>query len=259
MFEAIPRRKVFEDVAHQIRRAIEAGQYGPGDTLPSERELMQAFAVGRPAVRDALLVLQTNGLVTIQHGRRARVSDPGETPLNQRLDAAMARISGRGDRLIDDIQETRLALEVAMARRAAECATRSSIRTLMAALAANRRAIHDRDQYLATDIAFHRTIASMTGNVIFEEAASVILEWLATFRNDLVHVEGANLLSHDEHASIARAIADRDAEAAAQAMARHQLRTHGLYKTLTPAQPGGKPAELSKAQDAEQGSRKRRR
>lgn len=255
MFEAIPRRKIFEDVARQIRAAIESGAYRAGDALPSERQLMAAFNVGRPAVRDALLVLEANGLVTIQHGRRARVAEPARTPLAQRLEQFVGRATSRADRLIDDIQETRLALEVAMARRAAECATPASIETLMAALDANRRAIHDRHAYLATDIAFHRTIASITQNVIFEEAAAAILEWLATFRHDLVHVEGANLLSHDEHVSIARAIAARDPDAAAEAMTRHQQRTHGLYRILTPARSDAAPAATAESSAPESSRR----
>jgi DNA-binding FadR family transcriptional regulator len=102
----------------------------------------------------------------------------------------------------------------------------------MAALAENQRAISDRARYLQTDIAFHRTIATMTGNAIFEAAAGVILEWLARFRVDCVHVEGANLLSYDEHAGIARAIAAGDPDAAAEAMTRHQQRSHALYRLL---------------------------
>jgi len=47
-----------------------------------------------------------------------------------------------------------------------------------------------------------------------------------------VHVEGANLLSHDEHARIAHAIAARDPDRAAAAMETHQLRTHALYRRL---------------------------
>ena len=83
--------------------------------------------------------------------------------------------------------------------------------------------------------------------LVFEAAAGVILEWLARFRVDCVHVEGANLLSYDEHAGIARAIAARDPDAAAEAMTRHQQRSHALYRLLgagsgDPGRPGPSPA-----------------
>lgn len=232
MFETVARRKLSHDMVAQITAAIRDGRYMPGDALPSERGLMGSFGVGRPAVREALLQLEADGLIAIHHGRRARIADPSALQFARGLEAAVRQVTSRGDRFVEDVKEARLALEVAMARRAAEIATPDSIAILMAALAQNQRAIADRTRYLATDITFHRTIAAMTGNVIFEAAASAILEWLARFRVDCVHVEGANLLSYDEHAGIARAIATRDPEAAAQAMARHQRRSHALYRLL---------------------------
>lgn len=248
MFQAVPRRRLSHGVAGQIAAAIRDGRYPPGAALPSERELMGAFGVGRPAVREALLQLEADGLIAIRHGRRARVADPSALHFARGIEAAVGRVAGRGgDRFVEDVKEARLALEVAMARRAAETAGPEGVQTLMAALAENQRAISDRARYLQTDIAFHRTIAAITGNAIFEAAAGVILEWLARFRVDCVHVEGANLLSYDEHAGIARAIAARDPDAAAEAMTRHQQRSHALYRLLgagsgDPARPGPSPA-----------------
>ncbi len=247
MFEAVPRRRLSQGVVGQIAAAIRSGEYPPGTALPSERALMSAFAVGRPAVREALLRLEAEGLIAIHHGRRARVVDPSASEFARGLEAAAARVTSRGDRFVEDVKETRLVLEVAMARRAAEVAGPENVQILMAALAENQRAISDRNRYLETDIAFHRTIAAMTGNAIFEAAAGVILEWLARFRVDCVHVEGANLLSYDEHAGIAHAIAARDPDAAAQAMTRHQQRSHALYRLLgaesgQPSRPGSSAA-----------------
>ncbi len=247
MFEAVPRRRLSQGVVGQIAAAIRNGEYPPGTALPSERALMSAFAVGRPAVREALLQLEAEGLIAIHHGRRARVADPSASEFVRGLEAAAARVTSQGDRFVEDVKETRLVLEVAMARRAAEVAGPESIQTLMAALAENQRAISDRTRYLATDIAFHRTIATMTGNAIFEAAAGVILEWLARFRVDCVHVEGANLLSYDEHAGIANAIAMRDPDAAALAMTRHQQRSHTLYRLL--GAESGQPSQARASSD----------
>lgn len=232
MFEAVVRRRLSHGIVGQIAAAIRGGHYPPGAALPSERELMGAFGVGRPAVREALLQLEADGLIAIHHGRRARVLDPSALHFARGIEAAVGRMASRGDRFVEDVKEARLALEVAMARRAAEIVSPAGVETLMDALAENQRAISDRTRYLETDIAFHRTIAALTGNAIFEAAAGVILEWLARFRVDCVHVEGANLLSYDEHARIAGAIVARDPEAAAQAMTRHQQRSHALYRLL---------------------------
>lgn len=248
MFEAVARRRLSHGIVGQIAAAIRDGRYLPGAALPSERELMGAFGVGRPAVREALLQLEIDGLIAIHHGRRARVVDPSALHFARGIEAAVGRMTRRGDGFVEDVKEARLALEVAMARRAAEAASPEGIQTLMDALAENQRAISDRTLHLQTDIAFHRTIAALTGNAIFEAAAGVILEWLARFRVDCVHVEGANLLSYDEHARVARAIAARDPDAAAHAMTRHQQRSHTLYRLLggEPSRPGaGSPGVRS--------------
>ena len=56
-FKSVKRRKIHEDVAEQIEDQILSGGLEEGANLPSERSLMEAFNVGRPAVREALLLL----------------------------------------------------------------------------------------------------------------------------------------------------------------------------------------------------------
>ena len=73
---AVRRRKLYEEVADQLERMIEDGEYARGDQLPSERDLMRQFGVGRPAIREALFHLRKMGLVEIRSGERARVTQP---------------------------------------------------------------------------------------------------------------------------------------------------------------------------------------
>ena len=53
-YEPIERQKVYELIADQLLRRISTGQLRPGDQLPTERELTQAFGAGRSSVREAL-------------------------------------------------------------------------------------------------------------------------------------------------------------------------------------------------------------
>lgn len=247
MFEPVPARKLAQGVAEQIARAIAGGAYAAGDELLSEREMMRTFGVGRTTVREALLALEQQGIVDIRHGRRARVAAPRATALRNAIAARVERVMKQPERFVENLKETRLVLEVAMATRAAEVATDGDISKLMAALAANQRAISSSEAYLRTDIAFHRTIAAITGNAIFVEASATILEWLARYRREMVHVKGANLLSHDEHVAIANAIAARDPVAAAEAMRRHQQRSNSLYTHLLAQQRQAEDAAADNA------------
>jgi len=227
-------RKLYHEVLDRLMQRIHSGEIRPGDQLPAERELMDQYGVGRPAIREALVVLEARGMVDIRHGARARVADRPAAPTD--LGEAARRLLGKTAHAVEDIKEARLVLETAIARRAAERASDGDIARLKAALEDNRRAIPERDAYLRTDIAFHRTIASISGNAVFEAASEAMLAWLARFRVDMVHVEGANLLSHDEHARIAEAIARRDPDAAERAMTEHQMRSHALYRRLSAGQ-----------------------
>ena len=231
-FHAIPRRKLRDSVLEQLLAAIERGAYPPGGELPSERQLMQDMGVGRPAVREAMMVLEQRGLIAIAHGRRARVRapEPYAVPeLARRIALAGTEVLAAS---VDDLGEARRLYETAMVRLAVERATPAGIVLLKRALADNRRAISSADAYLATDMALHRTIGALTGNVLCAAVGDALFGWLPRFRIRMVHVEGANLLSYDEHARIVGRIAARDADGAVAEIEGHLARSHSLYQRL---------------------------
>src|SRR3954467_13247704 len=69
----IRRRKLSRDVLERLLTMITGGDLKPGDYLPPERQLMEAFKIGRPAIREALQELQRMGLIVINQGDGARV------------------------------------------------------------------------------------------------------------------------------------------------------------------------------------------
>lgn len=80
-------RTAAETVAEQIRSQIATGQLMPGDRLPPERALLEAYAVARPTMRGALRLLESDGLVSIERGIKggARVTEPDIAPLARRV------------------------------------------------------------------------------------------------------------------------------------------------------------------------------
>lgn len=74
--QRIQRRKLYEEVEHQLRELIVSGSLKPGDRLPSEHELMERYGVGRPAVREALLTLERQGFLRLRSGSPAVVTRP---------------------------------------------------------------------------------------------------------------------------------------------------------------------------------------
>ena len=73
IFDEVSRSPLYLQVAGSIREAIIAGDLGPGDALPTERELSESFGVSRASVREALRALQAQGLVSAG-GSPARAS-----------------------------------------------------------------------------------------------------------------------------------------------------------------------------------------
>ncbi len=70
----VVRTTVAEQALAQIRELIESGEYGPGDQLPTERELAERMGISRAPIREALRSLETTGLVRSRSGSGTFVS-----------------------------------------------------------------------------------------------------------------------------------------------------------------------------------------
>ncbi|HEY5797011.1 MAG TPA: transcriptional regulator NanR [Bosea sp. (in: a-proteobacteria)] len=229
--EPIPRRKLHQEVLDRLVARIHAGEFAPGEQLPSERELMEAYGVGRPSIREALQQLERSGLVSISHGERARVLLPtAQAMVGQMTDAARYLLSVE-PRTLDDLKEARVLLEAGVARLAAERVDAAGLALLRARLEEHRQA--SLDDFLARDIAFHRQIAVMSGNPVFPAVIEGMLAWLGTYYHSLVRAHGAETLTLQEHQRIYDAIAAGKPDEAAQAMSDHLNRANALYRRLS--------------------------
>jgi DNA-binding FadR family transcriptional regulator len=79
MFVAMEPRRLYRQVAEQIRMLIDSGELPAGERLPAERELAERFGVSRPTVREALIVLEVEGRVQIRMGSGVYIS--GKSPM----------------------------------------------------------------------------------------------------------------------------------------------------------------------------------
>src|SRR4029077_17933023 len=119
---------------------IRDGAFAPGDQLPSERDLMKLFGVGRPAIREGLFSLQKMGLLVIGSGARARVTRPTSAAVVKSLSGAARYFLAEANDIAHS-QQVRAFFEVVLAREAPLRATAADIRALREALEANRQAI----------------------------------------------------------------------------------------------------------------------
>ena len=121
MFTPILPTRASTEVITQIRQAIFAGRYRPGDRLPTERDMAQQFGVSRVTVRDALRALEAGGLIEVKVGGQGGpyVTEPNVNQLSTSLGTHLM-LQGTTFR---ELTEARLALETTAARLAAERAS----------------------------------------------------------------------------------------------------------------------------------------
>ena len=227
--ERIARRKLSHDVRERLLARIRSGEFEVGSWLPSERDFMQSFGVGRPAVREALQALERMGLIAIVHGEGAQVLPlSAEKVIAQISDAAMHLLSRSND-LLEHLEEARLQFEVAMARMAAQQATSVQIDQLRLLLDEHKASLHNPACFLATDMAFHRGIAAISGNPIYMAVSQAMLQWLEQFYHEAVRAPGAENTTLNEHVKLFGCIADHNPDGAAKALTEHLTRANHRY------------------------------
>jgi GntR family transcriptional repressor for pyruvate dehydrogenase complex len=215
----IRRRRLYEEVAEDLERRILEGHYAPPDPLPSERDLMRRYGVGRPAVREALFHLRKMGLVQVRSGERARVTRPTPKFVIEELSStARHMLSEPGG--VGEFQKARLFFEIGLARYAADQATDEDIAAFREALDANRAAIGDLRRFQETDVAFHYVLALIPRNSIFTAIQEALAEWLLEQRQTTLE-PGEDEVAYEAHRAIYEAVAAGDADAAEEAMRAH--------------------------------------
>jgi GntR family transcriptional regulator, sialic acid-inducible nan operon repressor len=227
---AIKRRKLYEEVAERLEQAIQDGTYASADLLPSERDLMRQFGVGRPAIREALFHLRKMGLVEIRSGERARVTTPTPQFVIGALSGTARHMLGATGG-VQNFQNARLFFEVGLARHAARHASAGEIADFEAALAANRAALGDLRRFQKTDVDFHYVLAVIPGNPIFTAIHAAFAEWLLEQRQTTL-VHGEDLRAYEAHRKIFEAVAARDADGAEEAMREHLERVAQRYNDV---------------------------
>jgi GntR family transcriptional regulator, sialic acid-inducible nan operon repressor len=235
--EPIRRRKLSHEVLDRLLARITQGELAAGDNLPSERDLMSQYGVGRPAVREAMQALERMGLIAITHGERARIIAPTARTMIDQVAHSARHLLATSATSLEQLKEARVFFEAGMVRIAAEKASPADLDRLglrleehEAAAAGSAAEPAQIDEFLQKDMAFHREIAAISGNAIYVALSQAIFEWLAEFHTGLVRLHGAEGLTIAEHKAILARIAAGDPAGAAVAMTAHLTRANELYR-----------------------------
>lgn len=239
--QKVVRRKLADEILDRLLHLIEAGEVAPGGFLPSERDLMIRFGVGRPAVREALQALAAMGVIHIQHGERARLSALGPGAVLDRIDRTVRHLLQTSPETREHLSEARLMFESGMVRLAARRARAGDVQMLRQALDAQIAARESAAGFVAADIGFHTVIASLAGNPIYTALSRALLEWVFGLYPQMLRVPGTESLTIEEHETILARIAANDENGAVNAMDSHLRRSNPLYAAKTRRKQAGSP------------------
>jgi DNA-binding FadR family transcriptional regulator len=195
-----------------------------GDRLPSFRRLAAQFRVGTNAVRDAMVQAQTMGLIRIHPRSGAFVQSLSFAPLVDALAVTLETSLFQADNNFFHVLDARQQLEIGMAGRAAERRSLEGMLPLRQALDAMRRTgtVEDRPECVSADIKFHLAVAQLAGNPVLTIVLQGLLGLLRPLLLSWPWSEEGWQRTDLSHSEIYRAILDRDADRARQAMKEHQ-------------------------------------
>jgi GntR family transcriptional repressor for pyruvate dehydrogenase complex len=194
-----------------------SGDIAPGTRLPPERQLASTLGVGRSAVREALAALEILGIVDVRPGSGTYLRGSASELLPQTLSWGLMLDEPKTRELI----EVRGALEIYAARLAATRMTDEGIASLGARVDEMRANLENLPAFVDADLQFHLELARSTDNTVLLDLLQSIRSLLRVWVDRAVQDPGEALAAIEEHAAVQAAIATRDPDAAASAMAVH--------------------------------------
>ena len=210
---------VVNSVVEKLRAALARGQWRSGDMLPGQRELAEQLGISRPSLREAVIVLETLGLVRSMPGKGVVVLEvnPGD---------AVSEGSAMAGASLEDLLQLRYTLEPFIVGLVAQSISSKDVGQLRLTLMDMREALeaNDSDACANAYIAFHEELFALTSNPIFQnvvqQTSNALKQSADVLRNSPEHL--AERLEENE--AVVRAIRGKNSAQASAEMRRHILR-----------------------------------
>jgi DNA-binding FadR family transcriptional regulator len=209
---------------------IAAGRYVEDELLPREVDLAERFDVSRNVARECVRGLEERGLVSVRHGRGARVRPECEWDRFDQDVLAALLAGSRATGVIAEYLECRRILEVEAAGLAAERADDAALDRLTDAFAAMRLTAEGAKSnpageqlYREADVAFHRAVIQAAGNPVLGRMTEPVHRALSATFGALARPRMRFERGLPEHERILAAIRAGDAAEAREAMRAHLL------------------------------------
>lgn len=231
-FRKVEPVRMYQRIVTQVEEAVLKGELHPGDHLPSEREMVAQFGTSRSTVREALRVLESNGVI------RSRPGDPHGPEVLPFSSDALSRQLTRLTRVeglsLAELLGFRMILDGSAARMAARLRTDEQLAELEATIVAMEEALDKGfHEFSESDVAFHDVVARASRNTLIDVCQQVVRRAVVTLIEEhLTRTEtGGELRSESlrHHTEVFEAIRAGDAAAAARISRRNLYNYYSGY------------------------------
>lgn len=213
--KAPARTKLHEVIARELRERIVSGELAPGDRLPTEDHLMAEFGIARNTLREALRVLEAQGLVEVRMGRAGGpvITHPDFGPLADSMTTALRLRHGT----IGDLDDARRAIETALVARLARHGTDDDFAALDRAIdgAADAAELVDPEAFAAAAVVVHETIFERSHNTTLSVISLLLHEVVLSYYGLTQPDRELRRLAVRSYRKLVRLLRERDADAAA--------------------------------------------
>lgn len=230
----LKRNSYVEDIvkvlSDYITESILSGRLNPGDKIPSERDMVKLFDVSRSALREAIKVLATIGLLDVCPGQGTFISTKNSSFFDAHLSWGLLV----GEKTSRDILEIRMILECESAYYAAKRGSDEDFAELKEILKGMEKVAKDKEKldiegFLNLDVSFHLAIAKVMQNQIVYHLFSTIRKLMRHYSQSGMTKQEDLIEIYHEHAEIVAAIVERDADKAKEAMHAHIVNSNARY------------------------------
>ena len=212
----VRRLRLADAVAAELEQMVLRGDYKVGQRLPPERALAEHFGVGRSSMREALKVVEADGLLTINHGVGVFVASDKKRP---RAPAGDLRVID--DATVPELFEVRRTVEAEAAALAASRITPREAEELARLVARSADPAVSDQEFLKLDAEMHTAIVAATKNRILQQVHEVYRPLFLTYSERMLLLPEGRERAQSAHEEIVAAISGRRRRDARSATLKH--------------------------------------